>query len=43
MTRIEFDLYTDLQAVRPDAFCPVCGSEQYLPSLCCLRCERRMV
>lgn len=43
MTQTEFDLYTDLQAVRPDAFCPVCGSEQYLPSLSCLRCERRMV
>ena len=42
MIQLEFDLYTDLQAIRPVAFCPVCGSEQYLPSLRCLRCERRM-
>ena len=43
MTNLEFDLYTDPQGVRPDAFCPVCGGEQYLPTLFCLRCERRTV
>ena len=41
MIQMEETLYLDLQAIPPDAFCPVCGGEQYLPSLRCLRCERR--
>ena len=34
-------LYIDPQAVKPAAFCPVCGGECYAPSMTCIRCERR--
>ena len=39
-TKIESVLYIDIQSQRPAAFCPVCGTELYAPSLICLRCER---
>lgn len=38
---IEPMLYVDEQAILPAAFCEVCGGEQYVPGLTCLRCERR--
>lgn len=41
MKEIEQTLYVDLQAANIGDFCPVCGGERYLPSLFCLRCERR--
>ena len=43
MNWIEPVLYLDPQAVRPGCYCAACGAERYLPSLTCLRCERRMV
>lgn len=42
MNNIEPVLYLDPQAQRPRSKCPVCGGECWLPSLVCLRCERRM-
>lgn len=41
MKEIESVLYVDLQAEKPGTLCPVCGGECYLPTLACLRCERR--
>ena len=41
MKEIESGLFADPQAEKPACFCPVCGGELYLPSLTCLRCERR--
>ncbi len=41
MTLIEPVLYLDAQAQIPGNLCEVCGGECYLPSLLCLRCERR--
>lgn len=41
MNLIEQVLYLDVQAVKPACFCEICGGERYLPSLVCLRCERR--
>ncbi len=38
---IEPMLYIDPQAAPPGGSCPVCGGALYLPSLTCLRCERR--
>ena len=38
---IEKTLYIDPQAARPAAYCDDCGGALYLPSLMCLRCERR--
>ena len=38
---IERALFPDPQADRPAAFCADCGGALYLPSLMCLRCERR--
>jgi hypothetical protein len=38
---IESVLYIDSQQQKPAAFCDVCGTELYAPSLVCLRCERR--
>ena len=38
---IEPVLYRDAQQEKPACFCRVCGGECYLPSLICLRCERR--
>ena len=33
------NLYTDIQDVPPEDFCPICGGELYGPGLTCLRCE----
>ena len=41
MKEIEQILYVDLQLEKPEEACPVCGGERYLPTLFCLRCERR--
>lgn len=38
---IEKCLYTDRQAVKPAAFCEICGGELYFPGDVCLRCLRR--
>lgn len=37
---VEPTLYVDPQAARPAGYCPRCGGALYLPSLCCIRCER---
>ena len=39
--RVEKVLYFDPQQVPEVSFCPVCGGCVYLPSLRCIRCERR--
>ena len=41
MNGIEPVLYADIQAARPGGRCEICLGECWLPSLYCLRCERR--
>lgn len=41
MYKIDPVLYPDPQAKPPQGYCPICGGECWLPSLLCLRCERR--
>ena len=43
MPIMESTLFFDPQTAVPACFCPVCGGECYLPSLICIRCERREV
>lgn len=38
---VEKVLYFDPQQIPAAAFCPECGGCLYLPSLGCIRCERR--
>ena len=41
MEQIKSSLFTDPQEEHPAAFCEICGGALYLPSLTCIRCERR--
>ena len=41
MDKIKGTLFTDPQEEPIAAFCEVCGGALYLPSLTCIRCERR--